>query len=140
MPYRPPLYGTIWGIFFASMGGGGGQNYFHLGQENVRNPNHHTTSQKSIAIHLHLFSLEVYKQRGGMNLAILWSPRRSSFWSFGSKIANGVEHEFKGLLALWLRLGWPARGTPEAGFPKSAAETAGRTAGEIRSAGGSAAG
>ena len=35
-----------------------------------------------------------------------------------------------------LRLGWPARGTPEAEFPKTAAETAGGTAGENRSAGG----
>ena len=30
---------------------------------------------------------------------------------------------------LALRLGWPARGTPEGEFPKSAAETAGRSLG-----------
>ena len=29
MPYRPPLYGIFWVHFFANMGGGGGQNYFH---------------------------------------------------------------------------------------------------------------
>ena len=28
LPYRHPLYGIFGGIFFANMGGGGGQSYF----------------------------------------------------------------------------------------------------------------
>ena len=29
MPYGPPCRAYFWGIYFANMGGGGGQNYFH---------------------------------------------------------------------------------------------------------------